>query len=49
MNQLLDKMEKEPQPDIKQKDLSNISELGRQLRDLEEKIQIEEEYLKSLV
>lgn len=48
MNQLLDKMEKEPQPDIRQKDLSNISELGRQLRDLEEKIQIEEEYLKSL-
>tara|TARA_R100000654_G_scaffold42426_2_gene68680 strand:+ start:382 stop:930 length:549 start_codon:yes stop_codon:yes gene_type:complete len=45
---ILDKMEKDTQPDIKVDDLDNISELGRQLADLEEKIQIQEEHLKNL-
>jgi len=45
---IIDKMEKETQPDIKAEDLGNISDLGRQLSELEEKIQIEEEHLKSL-
>ena len=38
---LIDKMEKETQPDIQAEDLGNISDLGRQLAELEEKIQIE--------
>ena len=45
---IIDEMEKETQPDIKAEDLGNISDLGRQLSELEEKIQIEEEHLKSL-
>jgi len=45
---ILDKMEQETQPDIKAEDLGNISDLGRQLTELEEKIRIEEEHLKSL-
>ena len=45
---ILDKMEKDTQPDLKVDDLDNISELGRQLADLEEKIQIQEEHLKNL-
>ena len=45
---LIDKMEKEAQPDIKAEDLGNISSLGRQLAELEEKIQLEEEHLKTL-
>jgi hypothetical protein len=45
---LIDKMEKETQPDIKAEDLGNISDLGRRLAELEEKIQLEEEHLKTL-
>ena len=45
---IIDKMEKESQPDIKAEDLGNISDLGRQLAELEEKIRLEEEHLKSL-
>lgn len=45
---IIDKMEKESQPDIKAEDLGNISDLGRQLTELEEKIRLEEEHLKSL-
>ena len=45
---IIDEMEKETKPDIKAEDLGNISDLGRQLSELEEKIQIEEEHLKSL-
>ena len=45
---IIDEMEKETQPDIKAEDLSNISDLGRQLAQLEEKIRVEEEHLKSL-
>jgi hypothetical protein len=45
---ILDKMEKDTQPDIKVDDLDNISELGRQLADLEDKIQTQEEHLKNL-
>jgi len=45
---IIDKMEKETQPDIKAEDLGNISDLGRQLTELEEKIRLEEEHLKSL-
>ena len=45
---LIDKMEKETQPDVTTEDLGNISDLGRQLAELEEKIQIEEEHLKNL-
>ena len=41
---ILDKMEQETQPDIKAEDLGNISDLGRQLTELEEKIRIEEEH-----
>ncbi len=45
---IIDKMEKETQPDIQAEDLGNISDLGRQLAELEEKIQLEEEHLKNL-
>lgn len=45
---IIDKMEKETQPDVTTEDLGNISDLGRQLAELEEKIQIEEEHLKNL-
>ena len=45
---IIDEMEKETHPDIKAEDLSNISDLGRQLAQLEEKIRVEEEHLKSL-
>jgi hypothetical protein len=45
---IIDEMEKETQPDIKAEDLSNISDLGRQLEQIEEKIRVEEEHLKSL-
>ena len=45
---IIDRMENETQPDVKAEDLGNISDLGRQLAELEEKIQIEEEHLKNL-
>ena len=45
---IIDEMEKETQPDVKAEDLSNISELGRQLDQLEEDIRAKEEHLKSL-
>jgi len=45
---IIDQMEKESQPDLTTDDLKNISELGRQLEELENKIQLEEEHLKSL-
>ena len=45
---IIDRMEEESQPDIKAEDLGNISDLGRQLSELEDKIQIEEEHLKTL-
>ena len=41
---IIDRMENETQPDVKAEDLGNISDLGRQLAELEEKIQIEEEH-----
>jgi hypothetical protein len=45
---LVDKMVKDSQPDIKSEDLGNISDLGRQLSELEDKIRLEEEHLKAL-
>lgn len=48
MTTILNKMEQDSSPDLKDTDLSNISEMGRQLTDLEEKIQIQEKQLKSL-
>ena len=45
---IIDEMEKETQPDVKAEDLSNISELGRQLDQLEEDIRAKEEHLKLL-
>tara|TARA_R100000306_G_C4344483_1_gene126933 strand:+ start:226 stop:777 length:552 start_codon:yes stop_codon:yes gene_type:complete len=48
MSTLLNEMEKDSTPDLKETDLSNISGMGRQLEELEEKIQLQEEHLKSL-
>ena len=48
MNTLLEEMEKASQFDIKDKDLSNISKLGRELADLENKNSSAEDVLKSL-
>ena len=45
---LVDKMVEDSQPDIKSEDLGNISDLGRQLSELEDKIKLEEEHLKAL-
>ena len=47
---ILDKLEKDAKQDkdISFEDISSISELGRELAKLEEKIQLEEEHLKSL-
>lgn len=45
---LIDEMEKETKPDVMSTDIENISELGRLLSQLEEKIQMEEDHLKSL-
>jgi len=45
---IIDEMAKETQPDVKAEDLSNISDLGRQLDQLGEKIRVEEDHLKSL-
>ena len=45
---IVDKMESDVTQDITADDLKNISELGHQLTELEEKIQLEEEHLKSL-
>ena len=39
---LVDKMVEDSQPDIKSEDLGNISDLGRQLSELEDKIKLEE-------
>ena len=46
--EFLDKLEKESTPDLTSGDLSNISEMGRQLTKLEEEIDSQEKYLKSL-
>ena len=46
--EFLDKLEKESTPDLTSGDLSNISEMGRQLTKLEEEIDSQDKYLKSL-
>ena len=46
--EFLDKLEKESTPDLTSGELSNISEMGRQLTKLEEEIDSQEKYLKSL-
>ena len=47
-NKLYEAMEKDSEVDIKEDDLSNISELGRKLSDLEKEIEAQEEHLKKL-
>ena len=43
-NKLYEAMEKDSEVDIKEDDLSNISELGRKLSDLEKEIEAQEEH-----
>ena len=45
---ILDKMQEDSAPDVKVDDLSNISELARQLEEVEDKIRLEEEVLSEL-
>ena len=47
-NKLYEAMEKDSEVDIKGDDLSNISEMGRRLSNLEEEIEPQEEHLKKL-